>query len=298
MKILECVPNFSEGRDEKKVEEIVAEVRKISGVKLLDYFSDSDHNRTVVTFIGDPEGVKQAALRSSLRALEGIDMRTHTGGHPRLGAVDVVPFVPIRGMGMKEAAGIAHQFGREFGEMGEVPVYFYGEAATDPRRKKLADIRKGEYEGLREKLSIPGWEPDAGARTFNPKSGATVVGARFPLIAFNVNLRTQNLDFAKRVARKIRESSGGIPSVQALGVELKERRMVQVSMNLTDYRRTSIPKVVEFIRAEIAGTGVEIAETELVGVLPLEALEDVVREYLKMPEFTPEQFIETHLLEE
>jgi glutamate formiminotransferase len=255
MKILECVPNFSEGRDEKKVEEIVAEVRKISGVKLLDYFSDSDHNRTVVTFIGDPEGVKQAALRSSLRALEGIDMRTHTGGHPRLGAVDVVPFVPIRGMGMKEAAGIAHQFGREFGEMGEVPVYFYGEAATDPRRKKLADIRKGEYEGLREKLSIPGWEPDAGARTFNPKSGATVVGARFPLIAFNVNLRTQNLDFAKRVARKIRESSGGIPSVQALGVELKERRMVQVSMNLTDYRRTSIPKVVEFIRAEIAGTG-------------------------------------------
>jgi glutamate formiminotransferase len=297
MKILECVPNFSEGRDEKKVEEIVAEVRKISGVKLLDYFSDADHNRTVVTFIGDPEGVKQAALRSSLRALEGIDMRTHIGGHPRLGAVDVVPFVPIRGMGMKEAAGIAHQFGREFGEIGEVPVYFYGEAATDPRRKKLADIRKGEYEGLREKLSIPGWEPDAGARTFNPKSGATVVGARFPLIAFNVNLRTQNLDFAKRVARKIRESSGGIPSVQALGVELKERRMVQVSMNLTDYRRTSIPKVVEFIRAEIAGTGVEIAETELVGVLPLEALEDVVREYLKMPEFTPEQVIETHLLE-
>ena len=297
MKILECVPNFSEGRDEKKVEEIVAEVRKISGVKLLDYFSDSDHNRTVVTFIGDPEGVKQAALRSSLRALESIDMRTHIGGHPRLGAVDVVPFVPIRGMGMKEAAGIAHQFGREFGEMGEVPVYFYGEAATDPRRKKLADIRKGEYEGLREKLSIPGWEPDAGARTFNPKSGATVVGARFPLIAFNVNLRTQNLDFAKRVARKIRESSGGIPSVQALGVELKERGMVQVSMNLTDYRRTSIPKVVEFIRAEIAGTGVEIAETELVGVLPLEALEDVVREYLKMPEFTAEQVIETHLLE-
>jgi glutamate formiminotransferase len=297
MKILECVPNFSEGRDEKKVEEIVAEVQKIPGVKLLDYFSDSDHNRTVVTFIGDPEAVKQAALRSSLRALEGIDMRTHTGGHPRLGAVDVVPFVPIRGMGMKEAVGIAHQFGREFGEMGEVPVYFYGEAATDPRRKKLADIRKGEYEGLREKLSIPGWEPDAGTRSFNPKSGATVVGARLPLIAFNVNLRTQNLDFAKRVARKIRESSGGIPSVQALGVELKERRMVQVSMNLTDYRRASIPKVVEFIRAEIAGTGLEIAETELVGLLPLEALEDVVREYLKMPEFTAEQVIETHLLE-
>jgi len=296
MKILECVPNFSEGRDEKKVEGIVAEVRKISGVKLLDYFSDPDHNRTVVTFIGEPEAVKQAALQSSLMALEIIDMRTHRGEHPRIGAVDVVPFVPIGGLAMEEAVRMAHQFGREFGERGEVPVYFYGEAAADPRRRKLADVRKGEYEGLKEKLSMPGWEPDAGVRTFNPRTGATVVGARRPLIAFNVNLGTQNLDLAKQVAKKIRESSGGIPSVQALGLELKEKGMVQVSMNLVDYRQASIPKVVEFIRAEIAGTGVEIFETELVGLLPLEALEDVVREYLKMPEFSSDQVIETHLL--
>jgi glutamate formiminotransferase len=298
MKILECVPNFSEGRDEEKVERIVAQVRRASGVKLLDYFSDFDHHRTVATFIGDPEAVKQAALQSALKALEIIDMRTHSGGHPRIGAVDVVPFVPIGGLAMEEAVRIAHQFGREFGERGEVPIYFYGEAATDPRREKLADVRKGEYEGLTEKLSIPGWEPDAGARIFNAKSGATVVGARFPLIAFNVNLRTQNLELAKQVARKIRESSGGIPSVQALGLELKEKGMVQVSMNLTNYRRASIPRVVEFIRAEIAGTGVEIAETELVGLLPLEALEDVVREYLQMPEFDSGRVIERHLLRE
>jgi glutamate formiminotransferase len=298
MKILECVPNFSEGKDEKKVEGIVAEVRKISGVKLLDYFSDPDHNRTVVTFIGEPGAVKQAALQSSLMALEIIDMRTHRGEHPRIGAVDVVPFVPIGGLAMEEAVRMAHQFGREFGERGEVPVYFYGEAAADPRRRKLADVRKGEYEGLKEKLSMPGWEPDAGVRIFNPRTGATVVGARRPLIAFNVNLGTQNLDLAKQVAKKIRESSGGIPSVQALGLELKEKGMVQVSMNLVDYHQASVPKVVEFIRAEIAGTGVEIVETELVGLLPLEALEDVVREYLKMPEFNSDQVIETHLLSE
>ncbi len=298
MKILECVPNISEGRDDEKVEKIVAQVRRTPGVKLLDYFSDPDHNRTVITFIGEPESVKQAALQSSLKALELIDMRTHTGEHPRIGAVDVVPFVPIGGLAMEEAVRIAHQFGQEFGERGEVPVYFYGEAATDPRRKKLADVRKGEYEGLGEKLSMPGWEPDAGARTFNPRSGAAVVGARLPLIAFNVNLRTRNLDLAKKIARKIRESSGGIPSVQALGLELQEKGMVQVSMNLTNYRQASIPKVVEFIRAEIAGTGVEIAETELVGLLPMEALEDVVREYVKMPEFDSGRVIETHLLSE
>jgi len=297
MKILECVPNFSEGRDDEKVEGIVAQVRETPGVKLLDYFSDPDHNRTLITFIGEPEAVKQAALQSSLKALELIDMRTHTGEHPRMGAVDVVPFVPVGGLAMEEAVRIAHQFGQEFGERSDVPVYFYGDAATDPRRKKLADVRKGEYEGLREKLSTPGWEPDAGAGTFNPRSGATVVGARLPLIAFNVNLRTRNLDLAKKIARKIRESSGGIPSVQALGLELQEKGMVQVSMNLTNYRQASIPKVVDFIRAEIAGAGVEIAETELVGLLPLEALEDVVREYLKMPEFDSGRVIETHLLE-
>jgi glutamate formiminotransferase / 5-formyltetrahydrofolate cyclo-ligase len=297
MKILECVPNFSEGRDESKVERIVEEIRKTPGVKLLDYFSDQDHNRTVVTFLGEPAAVKEAALKASLKALEQIDMRAHQGGHPRLGAVDVVPFVPVRGMDMSEAAYLAQEMGRELGEAGQLPVYFYGEAATDPKRKKLSDIRRGEYEGLKEKLSTPGWGPDAGLPSFNPKSGAAVVGARMPLIAFNVNLRPPKLDLAKLVARKIRESSGGIPSVQAIGLELKEKGMVQVSMNLTDYRRASISAVVEAIRGEIAGKGLEIAECEVVGLLPMEALVDVAREYLKMPDFDPKQIIETHLLE-
>jgi len=297
MKILECVPNFSEGRDDKKVEQIVGEVRRTSGAKLLDYFSDQDHNRTVVTFLGEPAAVREAALKASLKALELIDMRTHKGGHPRIGAVDVVPFIPIRGMDMSETAHIAREMGRELGEAGQIPIYFYGEAATDPKRKKLADIRKGEYETLKEKLATPGWGPDAGLSTFNPQSGATVVGARMPLIAFNVNLRPPKLDQAKALARKVRESSGGIPSVQALGLELKEKAMVQVSMNLTDYRRASISTVVEAIRREIAGKGLEIAECEVVGLVPMEALVDVLREYLKMPEFDPKQIIETHLLE-
>jgi len=297
MKILECVPNFSEGRDERKVEQIVEEVRNTSGVKLLDYFSDQDHNRTVVTFLGDPAAVKKAALKACFKALELIDMRTHKGGHPRIGAVDVVPFVPIRGLEMSEAAHIAREMGRELGEAGQIPVYFYGEAATDPKRKKLADIRKGEYESLKEKLATPGWEPDAGSSSFNPKSGAAVVGARMPLIAFNVNLRPPRLDAARLIARKVRESSGGIPSVQAIGLELKEKGMVQVSMNLTDYRRASIPTVVEAIRKEITGKGLEIAECEIVGLVPMEALVEVVRESLKMPEFDMKQMIETHLLE-
>ncbi len=298
MKIVECVPNFSEGRDGGKVDRIVEEVRRVSGVKLLDYFSDPDHNRTVVTFLGQPKPVKEAALKAALKALELIDMRAHSGGHPRIGAVDVVPFVPVRGMGMDEAADLAREMGRELGRAAELPVYFYGEAATDPRRKKLSDIRKGEYEGLREKLTLPDWEPDAGVKTFNPKSGAAVVGARPALVAFNVNLRPARLDLAKQIARNIRESSGGIPSVQALGLELKEKGRVQVSMNLTDLRRASIATVVEFIRKETAGTGLEIAECEVVGLLPLEAVVDVTREYIKMPGFDAQQIIESHLLDD
>ena len=297
MKVLECIPNFSEGRDLDKVETVVEEVRKTPGAKLLDYFSDPDHNRSVVTFIGEPEAVMRAALRLSLKAIELIDMRSHTGGHPRIGAVDVVPFVPIREMDMSHAVRLSREFGRELGEKAALPVYFYGEAATDPKRRKLSDIRKGQYEGLEEKLATPAWEPDAGDRTFNPKSGATVVGARLPLIAFNVNLPTRDLGLAKQIAKRIRESSGGIPSIQALGVELQDKGMVQVSMNLTNYRQASIPRALEAIRVELSGSRIEIGETELVGLLPLEALEEVVRFYLKLPGFDSRQIIETHLLE-
>jgi glutamate formiminotransferase / 5-formyltetrahydrofolate cyclo-ligase len=298
MKILECVPNFSEGRDAERISAIVGEIRNCPGVKLLDHSSDPDHNRTVVTFLGGPEAVKQGALRACLKAMEVIDMRAHRGGHPRIGAVDVVPFVPVRGMEMGEAVDVARRFGRELGEAEEVAVYFYGEAAADPKRRNLSDIRKGEYEGLPQKLQTSGWEPDAGSRRFNARSGAAVVGARFPLIAFNVNLRSPDLDLAKKIARRIRESSGGLPGVQALGVELQDRKMVQVSMNLTNYRKTSISVAVEFIRKELAGTGIKIEETELVGLLPLDALEDVVRHYLRLPGFRSAQVIETHILED
>ncbi|MEW6665445.1 MAG: glutamate formimidoyltransferase [Thermodesulfobacteriota bacterium] len=298
MKILECVPNLSEGRDKNKVERIVDEVRKVSGVKLLDYSSDEDHNRSVVTFLGSPEVVEQAALALCLKALDLIDLRTHHGAHPRIGAVDVVPFIPVRGMGMEEAVAVARRFGKILGQKGGLPVFFYGDAATSPARKKLSDIRKGEYEGLPEKLSRPEWVPDAGTQAFNARSGASVVGARFPLIAFNVNLLSTDLGLAKRLARKIRESSGGIPTVQALGVDLKDKAMVQVSMNLMNYRVASIPRVVSFLQQEIQGTGVEIGECELVGLVPLEALEDVVRDCLRMPAFTSQQVIETHLLPE
>jgi glutamate formiminotransferase len=252
----------------------------------------------VVTFLGGPEAVEQAALAMCLKAVELIDMKAHHGAHPRIGAVDVIPFIPVRGMGMDEAVTVARRFGRAFGEQGGLPVYFYGDAATTPGRRKLSDIRKGEYEGLAQKLSRPEWFPDAGPSNFNDGSGASVVGARFPLIAFNVNLAGTDLGLAKQLAKKIRESSGGIPSVQALGVDLKDKGMVQVSMNLTNYRAASISRVVSFLEQEIRGTGVEIGECELVGLVPMEALEDVVRDCLKMPSFTSKQVIETHLLPE
>lgn len=298
MKILECVPNFSEGRDKKKVEKIARSVTGVKGVKLLDYSSDEAHNRCVVTFLGEPEAVREAALQACLSALEQIDMRAHKGAHPRIGAVDVVPFIPVMGMEMGEAVAVSHALGEELGRRGRLPVYYYAESASSAGRRKLADVRKGEYEGLPRKLRLDEWSPDAGPREFNPKSGAAVVGARFPLIAFNVNLKSGDLSLAKRLAKRIRESSGGIPTVQALGVDLKEKGMVQVSMNLTNYKKASIPMVVSFIRDELAGTGVEIAETELVGLVPMEALEDVARDCLKMTGFTSRQVIETHLLPE
>ncbi|RJR33797.1 MAG: glutamate formimidoyltransferase [Desulfobacteraceae bacterium] len=298
MKVVECVPNFSEGRDRGKVERIASAVTQVPGVKLLDYSSEEAHNRSVVTFLGEPGAVREAALRCCLEALELIDMRVHKGAHPRIGAVDVVPFIPIRSMEMGEAVALSRRFGQELGERGGLPVYFYGESAAAPGRRKLSDIRKGEYEGLTAKLRQAEWRPDAGSSEFNAKSGAAVVGARFPLIAFNVNLQSTDLALAKQLARKIRESSGGIPTVQALGVDLKEKGMVQVSMNLTNFKRASIPTVVSFIGRELSGTGVEIAETELIGLVPLEALEEVARDCLKMTGFTSKQVIETHLLPE
>ncbi len=296
MKILECVPNISEGRDEKKIASIAEEVKKQKGVRLLDVSSDKDHHRTVFTFIGDPGAVKDAALSFTLKALDLIDMRTHQGAHPRLGAVDVVPFIPIQGVEMEEAVQMAKEFGKELGKRG-VPVFFYEEGATSPERRALPSIRKGEYEGLKEKLSDPLWKPDEGPESFNPKSGATVVGARFPLIAYNVNLRSGDVSLAKEIAKKVRYKDGGFPCVRAMGVDLKEKGMVQVSMNLTNYLVTNIPTVYEFIKAEALKRGVEIGGSEIIGLVPLAALEGVIQHYLKCPEFSAHQVIEERILE-
>ena len=296
MKLLECIPNISEGRDQGKISRIVEEVTKVYRVKLLDVSSDKDHNRSVFTFIGEPKSVKDAALSMALKAIDLIDMRTHRGAHPRLGAVDVVPFVPIQGVEMEEACLIARAFGKALGKNG-VPVYYYEEAATSSERRELPPIRKGEYEGLKEKIKDPKWKPDEGPELFNAKSGATVVGARFPLIAYNVNLKTQDLSFAKEIAKKVRFKDGGFPNVRAMGVELKEKRMVQVSMNLTNYQVTNLPKVLEFIREEALGREVELAESEIVGLIPLRVLEGVVQHYLKYPDFSIRQVIEQRILE-
>jgi glutamate formiminotransferase len=296
MKLLECVPNISEGKDPQKIALIAEEVRRVKGVKLLDVSSDKDHNRSVFTFIGEPKAVRDAAFSLALKTVDLIDMREHHGAHPRLGAVDVVPFVPIQGVEMEEAIQIAREFGKELGRKG-VPVFYYEEAATSPERKDLPAIRKGEYEGLKEKLKDPKWKPDEGPKSFNPKSGATVVGVRFPLVAYNVNLKTEDLNLAKEIAKKVRFKEGGFPHVRAMGVDLKEKGMVQVSMNLTNYRVTNIPKVFESIREEAHKRGVEVAESEIVGLIPLGVLEEIAQSYLKYPEFSIRQVIEQRILE-
>jgi glutamate formiminotransferase / 5-formyltetrahydrofolate cyclo-ligase len=296
MRLLECVPNISEGRDPDKIASIAEEIKKHKKIRLLNISSDKDHHRSVFTFVGEPEEVKEAALSFALKAIDLIDMREHKGEHPRLGAVDVVPFVPIHGVEMEEAVRIAREFGKELGRRG-VPIFFYEEAALRTERRELPAIRKGEYEGLPEKLKDPGWNPDEGPVVFNPKSGATVVGARFPLVAYNVNLRSEDVNLAKEIARKVRFKDGGFPHVRAMGVELKEKGMVQVSMNLTHYRVTNIPKVYEFIRTEAMKRGIEIEGSEIVGLVPLAVLEGVVQHYLKYPEFSTNQVIEQRILE-
>ena len=296
MRLLECVPNISEGRDQEKIASIAEEVRKHKRVRLLDCSSDKDHHRSVVTFIGDPEAILDAAFSFTMKALDLIDMREHKGGHPRLGAVDVIPFIPIQGVEMEEAVQLAHEFGRGLGKRG-IPVFFYEEAATRPERKDLPSIRKGEYEGLAEKLKDPQWKPDEGPDYFNPKSGATVVGARFPLVAYNVNLKTEDLSLAKEIARKVRFRDGGFPHVRAMGVDLKEKGMVQVSMNLTHYQVTNIPTVYEFIKEEALKNAIEIEGSEIVGLIPLGVLEGVAQYYLKCPQFSVRQVIEERILE-
>ena len=295
MRILQCVPNFSEGRDPAFFEAIGAVLREFP-VKVLDLSMDADHNRADCTFLGEPEAVEACAAAVTARALELIDMRGHTGAHPRMGAVDVVPFVPIRGLTMEETVEIARRFGTAFAEQHGVPVFFYEEAALRDARRNLADVRRGEYEGMAEKLRDPAWAVDAGPQELDERSGVTAVGARMPLIAFNVDLGTDDLEIAKSIANAVRHVGGGLRYVKAMGLAIEERGIVQVSMNLVDYRRTPIYRALELIKVEAARYGVPVQRCELVGMVPLEALQEVVGYYLQVPGFDASQVIEYHLL--
>jgi glutamate formiminotransferase len=296
--IIECVPNVSEGRDRRRIERFAEAIRSVGGVRLADLHTDPDHHRSVLTFLGPPPLVEAAALALAGAVLATLDMRDHRGVHPRIGALDVLPFVPLRGVTMEEAATIARRVGRTLADRFDLPVYFYGEAAERPERKRLAEIRRGEYERLAEKLRDPAWRPDAGPSRVNPRSGATAVGARGILVAFNIWLDSNDLEVARAIARLTRESSGGLAGVQAMGVELASRGVVQVSVNVLDYRRASLARVFDLVRQEAARYGVAVTQSELVGLAPRDAFAGRSPESMGLTGFTPEKFLETHLPED
>jgi glutamate formiminotransferase/formiminotetrahydrofolate cyclodeaminase len=295
--IVECVPNFSESRRKEVVEQIRHAIGTVPGVKLLDLEMDADHNRSVITFAGKPEAVEEAVFRGIQRASQLIDMEAHQGAHPRLGATDVVPFVPISEVTMEECVQMARRLGERVGRELGIPVYLYEKAATRPERVNLADVRRGEYEALKEEIAAkPEREPDFGPRRVG-KAGATVIGAREPLIAYNVYLNTADLKVAKDIAGAVRQSSGGLPFVKALGLFIEGRGLVQVSMNLTDYRQTPIHRVVEQIRQEAQRHEVEVVSSEIVGLVPRQALLDAAEYYLQIENFTPQIVLESRLEE-
>lgn len=296
MKILMCVPNISEGKDMDLVEQVIDEIRSVKGALIIDHSSDSDHNRSVLTYLGEPEAVLNASKAMAAKAIELIDMSTQQGSHPRMGAVDVVPFIPVKGVPTEEAVKISKQFGKYLGGLG-VPVFYYEDAATRNERILLTSIRKGEYEALEEKFKDPEWVPDVGPAKFNAKSGATVTGARFPLIALNVNLRTDDISIAQNIAKAVRHINGGYRYVRAIGLTIEDQGLVQVSMNLTNYRKTPIPRVLETIRSEAHRYGVNVAGSELVGPVPLGALEEPLKHYLQVHEFSMSQIIENSILD-
>jgi glutamate formiminotransferase len=295
MAVIECVPNVSEGRRAEIIDEMAVAIGGVTGVRLLDHSSDASHNRSVFTLAGDAEGVRNAVLALVARAVAGIDLRTHRGEHPRLGAVDVVPFVPIEGVTMMECVELARQVGAEIARRFNVPVFLYEEAAANPARRNLEDIRRGEFEGLAAKMRAPEWAPDFGPATPHPSAGATVVGARMPLIAYNINLATDRLDVAKKIAAAIRQSSGGFRYVKAAGFRLETRGIVQVSMNLTNFEKTPIFRVFETVKREAARYGVAILESEIVGLVPSAALTGAAEFYLQLEGFNADQVLETKL---
>jgi glutamate formiminotransferase len=296
--VIECVPNISAGRDPDVVSEIAEAVREIRGVRLLDVSSDAAHNRSVLTFVADEEGIRDGVRALFDATLPRIDLTRHSGEHPRMGAVDVVPVIPIRGTSVEKCVALSRELGAEIAERHHVPVYLYEDSATSEKRRNLADVRKGQFEGFAEKMKAPEWKPDFGPQAPHPTAGVVAVGARAPLIAYNINLGTRDVAVADRIAKAIRHLGGGFRYVKAMGVELAERGQVQVSINLTNYRKTPIHRVFECVRSEAERHGVPIVGSEIVGLCPADALVLTAEHYLRLEKFTAEQVLELRLLEE
>ena len=295
--LIECVPNFSEGQRPEVIEAIVAPFREKKGCTVLDFRADPDHNRLVVSLVGEPEPIQEALLEAAQTAISHIDLNHHQGGHPRIGAVDVIPFVPLRNTTMEACVELAHGFGRRYYEETGVPVFFYEEAALITGRRQLENIRKGQYEGLKKEIANPERHPDVGEPKLHSTAGATAIGARKSLIAFNVNLETDDIDVAKEIARAVRASSGGLRHVKCIGLALKDRGLVQVSINIVDYERNALYRVLELVRMEARRWGVSVAETEIYGMIPAAALLDSISFYMQTTDFDSNQVIELRLLE-
>jgi len=295
MALIGCIPNVSEGRRAGVVDALGSAVRAVSGVRLLDVSSDPSHNRSVLTIVGDAATLTTAVLALFEVATATIDLRNHTGVHPRIGAVDVVPFVPIQGVTLDDCARLARETARQVAQQFLVPVYLYEAAANAPSRRNLADVRGGQFEGLAGKMSTPGWAPDFGPSAPHPTAGATAIGARGPLIAYNINLNSTDLSVAKRVAAAVRERDGGLRYVKAMGVPLSDRGIVQVSMNLTNYEETPIVEVFNAVTREATSHGVDVLESEIVGLVPSAALPIGATQTLRLRQFTPDRVLESRL---
>lgn len=295
--LVQCVPNFSEGRRVEVVKQIVAAIVAVSGVKMLDYSYDESHNRSVVTFIGEPEAVLEGAFQGARQAAELIDMAKHSGGHPRMGATDVIPFIPVAGVSMEDCVNLAKRLGERIAGELAIPVYLYESAASKPERKNLSDVRRGQYEGLIEAIKEPDRKPDFGPAAVNLQAGVTAVGARPPLIAYNINLDTVDKQIADSIARAIRGSSGGFPSIKALGLIIEETGNAQVTINVCDYKQVPLHRVFELVKREAARYGVAITGSEVIGLVPLDALVGAAEFYLQFRGFERGQVLENRLLE-
>ena len=296
-KIMECVPNFSEGRDLDKIEKIVSSFRAKEGVKLLDYSNDTDHNRCVVTVVGEPEALKAAVIEAVGKAVELIDLNKHEGQHPRMGAVDVIPFIPIKGCTMDDAIALSKEVGAKVAELYNLPVFLYEKSASAPYRENLAAVRKGEFEGMAEKIKQPEWHPDFGPAERHATAGTVAVGARMPLVAFNINLNTPCLDIAHSIAKRIRFIGGGLRFCKAMGVDLTERGITQVSINMTDYSKTALYQAFEMVKYEARRYGVSIVGSEIIGLVPMAALIDTAEYYLGIENFSRDQVLESRIME-